>query len=379
MMVNEIELISSVLTAQPNRSGFFGLTELKTFTLGQIEAYLEEQRDAPVVLDFSHVLIWDVSALLWLTVALHHYKRNSGLTFLLKLPQSNDNMSQKDRDAYDRSADYLRRWRFDRGLSCIDADIKTLLVSEQQNYFDPAEPKHFYLSGKIVTETGLVRSLISRNLAEIKNLSDPDFTGSNAIFPNNITKCIREFQAERIGDILASQCGIEKRKADLFSDQLLTEALLNVQEHPNASIGLVAISPMGNTNELILSIADNGDSIPQTIYPKYVSDKNPDSGAASGYNRDGLSTDERAIVADYATKSGITRKTGEEAVNAGMGLTYIKEGSVNTFSGKLTIITDDVHMTYSGNPDDFPCKKEWRHSWRGNLLRIAIPIKNKTV
>lgn len=370
---------SFTVFAQPSVYGFFGLTELETFTKLNVEPYAKSKSQATLIMDFSAVQIWDISALLWIIVALDHYRRNAGLSFLLRLPEENDNMTPNNKDKFARSADYLRRWRFDRGLQNIDAEVGNVLVPDQRDYFNPPEPRRFFLERKLKTETGLLQSLISRRLTEIRGLSDLSSTGSAPISPDNISQCIRAFQSERIGDILNTQCAIEKRRADLFSDHLLTEALLNVQEHPNATIGLVAISMMGSSNELILSVVDNGASIPETIYPRYLSDKAMKEGKKEGavseaYDRDRIALPLRSEIANHATKKGVTRKTGPEAINAGMGLTYIKEDSINEFHGKLTIITDSLKMMYSNKADVEPEVQAWPHSWRGNLIRIAIPV-----
>ncbi len=356
-------------------SRFFGLAELESFAKSSIEPYAGDKAETTLILDFSAVRIWDISALLWLTVALEHYRRNKGLRFRLRLPESKSSMPGQTKDEIDRSADFLRRWRFDTALGVISEDIPSLLVPEQKDYFLPSEPRRYYPVTKVTDTSNLLQSLISRRLTEIRSLSDPSFVGSSPISEGNIAKRIREFQAERIGDILSVQCGIEPRIADLFADHLLTEALLNVQEHPQATIGLVAISIMGNSNELILSVADNGLPIPQTIYERFIRDVEDES-ASPQYSAMQLGAEKLAAITHHATKQGVTRKTGPqlETLNAGMGLTYIKEDCVGKFSGKLSIITAGVRLRYSGDPHKQPPYEEWNHSWAGNLLRIAIPI-----
>lgn len=360
------------LYAQPSRAGFFGLSQLQSFTHDVIEGHLDAKEG--VFLDFSAVKVWDVAALLWLVVALHHYRRNKGLAFLMQLPEGTHALPGDNREALDKSADYLRRWRFDRALQNIDIDVDRLLVPEQRGYFSPPEPRKYYRDQPVETQPGLLQSLISRRLAEIRSLADAGFGGSALISPQSISACVREFQAERIGDILAVQCGIEKRTADLFGDHLLTEALLNVQEHPNASVALVGISVMGNTNELILTVVDNGDSIPSTIYERYLKDHGSSSDKRPAYSRHTMPASDRATIADHATKRGVTRKKGAEAQKAGMGLTYIKEDAVDTFHGKLWIITDSIGLRYKKRASDPPERREWYHSWPGNLVRIAVPL-----
>jgi len=366
-------LENSFVVYAPTDRGFFGLTELEAFSTFSVEPYATAADPrATLVMDFSGVRIWDISALLWLVVGLDHYRRQLGLSFKLRLPASHQSMSPAHQVAAERSADYLRRWRFDRALLNIDADLSRLLVPEQRTYFDPPEPRQFYLPSKVIDETRLLQSLMSRRLTEIRNLADPSFTGSAPISPEKVSHCIREFQAARIGDILTAHCGTDRRTADLFADHILTEALLNVQEHPNATIGMLSISLMGATGELILCVADNGDSIPSTIYPRFKSDRSGEN-AHAGYARHQLDVIQIGEITDYATMPGVTSKTGPHAEKAGMGLTYIKADTLTVFKGRLAIVSDGARVSYGPEQTD-PIFSKSLHAWRGNLLRIAIPM-----
>jgi hypothetical protein len=153
---------------------------------------------------------------------------------------------------------------------------------------------------------------------------------------------------------------------------------MNVQEHPNATIGLVAISVLGASKELILAVADNGDSIPSTIFGRYLREhptcSAAESPAAARYEPSSLSREARADITDFATQPGVSRKDDRLADQTGMGLTYIKQDTIKTFCGKLRILTDSVSLRYSPDASDQPEQENWPHRWRGNLLRIAIPL-----
>ena len=362
------------LFAQPNRSGFFGLRELQSFAETVMEPYSRAQADTEFTLDFSLVKVWDVSAILWLIAALHHY-RQQGLRFLLRLPDSHTGMSKKDSDDFQKSADYLRRWQFDVGLQNLVADADRLLVPEQRGYFS-GEPKRYYPEIKVASDSGVLESLISQRLVGMRNLVDTFSLDVRGISDTLIAKCITRFQSARMGDILNVQCDIDKRNADLFSDHLLTEGLMNMKEHPDATVGLVAVSIMGNTNELVLALVDNGKSIPSTIYSVYAANEKVNGrDLPHHYKKDEqirksvpkLQTSPRCpeSVVRYLT-------TGKDV---GMGLTYIKEDTLNTFHGKFRIITDSVSLKYQGKSTDPYSFEEWPHSWNGNLLRIAIPLR----
>lgn len=363
------------LIATPSDSGFFGLTELQRFTQGTIEPYSDSRPDEPLVLDFSLVKIWDIAALLWLVVALQHYRQRQGMPFLLKLPEGDPKgiNTNGESTAFDRSADYLRRWRFDNALSNLSTDPSSLLVANQREFFANGEPRRFYLERAVTDEGGVLQSLISRRLVHIRNLSNTEYAGSPQVSIERITECIAAFQSARIGDILFAQCGVPKRDADLFADHLVTEALQNVREHPDATIGMIAISIMGRSRELILTVADNGKSIPHTIYRSYRD--NCDKGCPPDYRREETPLETRAAIANYATKPGVSRKTLADAGDrVGMGLTYIKEDTVGTFGGKLRILTDGALLTFDSEHLTVPLQEAWEHPWQGNLLRISIPL-----
>jgi hypothetical protein len=368
------QLPNSFIVYARSSSGIFGLNELQSLTSSELVPYARAAANLTLILDFSRIRLWDIAALLWLTVALAHFRRNDGLRFRLRLPEPHHGMAQIERTSAARSADFLRRWRFDTALSTIDSDVTSLLVPSQERFFEPPEPREFYKPGTTVDDSNLLQSLISRRLVQIRSLSDPAFTGSTQLSTQRISQTIKEFQAARIGDIFTAQCGIEKRVADRFSDHLLTEALLNTQEHPNATIGLVSISVLGRVNKLILSVVDNGDPISQTIYPRYISDQSGPTSLEPFYNPLSLNSEQLAAIVHHATQPGVTRKTDADSENAGMGLTYIKQDTVGSFSGKLTIISERIRLKYVGNADAAPEVTEWPHPWKGNLLRIALPM-----
>lgn len=367
--------------AQPSPTGFFGLSHLRAFGAGAVDPYAQAQVEQPLILDFSLVKVWDIAALLWLVIALQHY-RQAGVSFRLKLPEGDpEKHKTSDRDEYDKSADYLRRWAFRNALLNLSPDPETLLVPEQQAYFSPPEPRRFYKERSQADETGVLQSLISRRLVHIRNLAGPPRSGKSSISNDRITECIADFQSARMGDILHVQCGINKRDADLFAEHLLTEALLNVREHPNASIGLIALSTLGAVNQLVLAVADNGDSIPSTIFPAYCADHLEMVNRGSvRYNKDLLAPAQRAELIHYATQPGVTRKIPflDKSKQIGMGLTYIREDTVNTFKGRLRIVADNVIVTYEPDSSDPFTWREWGHSWKGNLLRITIPLSPST-
>ena len=131
---------------------------------------------------------------------------------------------------------------------------------------------------------------------------------------------------------------------------------------------MLSISILGAGKELILSVVDNGDSIPSTIFSRH-----PLSVQGSGYTKQVLTVEQIGQITDFATHPGITRKIGPLAEKAGMGLTYIKEDTVKIFGGSLSIVSDGAKVSYR-DKETSPSVAACSHPWRGNLLRIAIPL-----
>lgn len=374
------------LVAQPDRYGFFGLNQIHDFFIGTVDQYLRSEHANVFELDFSLVKIWDISVVLWLIIALNYYTQK-GLRFRLRLPESKPNMPRAEAEAYGKCADFLRRMKLFEGLRNLTSDPSKLLVPEQANYFD-LDLNQYYSAVRVSAEEGIMEELISRRLGEIKNLTDMKSLGPKYISGDRIVQCVKDFQSARIGDILDSQCGIPKRKADLFSDHLLTEALVNIKEHPNATIGMMAISILGRSGELILAIADNGDPIPQTIFPTYIDTNVPvqrRAGFPEIFQKEQLTPEQISDMTYFATRPGVSRKMSS-AENAtiegldrriteiGMGLHYIKEDTVITFSGTLIIVSAGVSLRFRGTTNEYK-PLEYQFPWPGNLLRISIPLK----
>ena len=411
------------LYAQPKKDGFFGLSELQRFTETLVEPYFNSETNRTFVLDFSLIKIWDVAAILWLIVALHHY-RKKGFLFKLRLPKPSSEMSNEEREVYAKSAEYLQRYRFDIGLRNLESDPDTLLVPEQAGYFSKNTYEYYRKAQQY--HQGAAWELLSDRLMHIRNLANIHALDSKGISDDLIGNCVAEFQEARISDILFKQCDIvsmrffenefndsltikelcdvitsvnenlslkapahtvewmnellqdtslydilstrinrkfssemielasktadyrnklfselnedrqlmirrlnrllleetfptvtpksrdsKRRTTDLFAGVILSEALLNMKEHPEATIGMMAISIMGNTNELILSVVDNGKPIPETIYPYFVSK------LLNTYFTDALSIEKKGEVIHFATEAVSFTKANKYKTNRG--------------------------------------------------------------
>lgn len=396
--------VAQTLQAPTKKPGFFGLSELHKFFKEDVEKEFESIRDRQLVLDFSNVIYWDISALLWLVIALHHFQQRSeaedkGVRFRLRLPQptSEDSdvskMSNRDRDLL-KSADYLRRWRFTEALRNLTDDPNELLVTSQKGYLDGET--RFYYPRMVTGPSGLIEQLVSVRLVEIRNLVDFSTPAASRQVKRELVEArLREFIDHAVVPILSNQCGIEMDVANMFVTHLLLEGLENVLQHPNATIGMFSVSRIG-LDKLVLAIADNGDSMCKTIYEHYRHTQGDKlSQLPSAYRGRNLDATIRRDLVVHATTEGVSRKwlSGEAdwqeiAFNAelerraeiGVGLTHIRDATVGTFRGNLVVTTEGASVrfnTISRNSQNECLFEDLGFQWPGNLLRIQIPTKER--
>ena len=352
-------------------AGFFVLSNLNLLCESQLDPLVGIEPSSELLLDFTGVKVWDISALLWLTLALQYYKKE-GLVFRIKLPDPRYCDEKDNIEDFQKSADFLRRWNFHVPLNHVD-ELENILIPQQIDYFSFG-PEVYYQEGSAVASLeGITEKLLSNRLVEIRDLTEKgNYLGRGKISNVKVEECIRDFDDAKIGNVLASVCGIDKKNAFCFSEHLITESLLNMQQHPNATTGLLSVSVLGKSKELILAVVDNGDSIPSTILSVYNEKNKTNYTLKSLYS---LPTDIRASILHFATQPFISRKPMNTEEDIGLGLTYIKEDTINKFGGKVRIISNSVQVVYKDNVDEKPISSEWKHPWKGNLLRLSIPLK----
>lgn len=396
-------MTSEKLTA-PSKYGFFGLNELYSYFKEKIGPHYTANDNIDVILDFSNVIYWDISALLWMVIAFDHFQKKSikeskKFQFKFLFPQPSNktdnikNMSKKDKDLL-RSADYLRRWKFFDVLNNLVDNPEICFVDEQKSYIN-CEPLQYFKKGKSGLG-GLFDELISINLVEIRNLVDFRIPQNERVIKKEKVKyCLDEFIDKAVGPILSNKCEIDKDIANMFVTHLLWESLANSLQHPNATIGMFSISKIGNEH-LVLAVADNGDPIPETIYEHYLLNCEGREGRMPlNYQRRKFSKELREKIITHATKEGVTRKrfmTKDELENLemrkdkrrglemGMGLTYIRDTATDDFNGNLIVATDGISVRYtttSKNIDTEPESRDFDFIWPGNLIRIQLPLKER--
>jgi hypothetical protein len=365
------------LYAPVTKDGWFNLDALNQFCESQLDQIVEREfckndKNITYLLEFQAVRMWDISALLWLSIALQYY-RKQGLRFKIHLPDVKGDLDEYQYKSAAKSADFLRRWNFDIALSHIDK-LDRVLVPEQVEYFENNKLLHYRESDQVYSIDGKFEKPLTNKLLSIRDLSTfADEPGQGIISGKKIEDCIVEFHDINVGNILFNQCGLSKEDTESFADHLVGESLLNMKQHPDATSGFLAISRLGSSDKLILVVVDNGESIQSTITDVY-NEKN-----GKNINKkvlpEGVDWEVRADMLHFATQPFVSSKPTTPGIEIGMGLTYIKEDTVDNFKGDFTIISESVIATYKEDSKRHPCISSWNHKWKGNLLRISIPIK----
>ena len=335
----------------------------------QLDPLVELQAETVYVVDLSAVRIWDISALLWFGIALRHY-RDAGLALRLRLPDPQWGRSKEEAGLFQRSADFLRRWRFDVALS-HSGDVADVLVSEQSDFFS-LEKQVFYKARTIVNARGVEEELLSRRLMEIRDMTEYDSASrTTEVSQEKINAYIRHLQDAQIGDILHRNCGIPAEDAKCFAEHLVSEGLLNMEQHPQADMGMIGLATLPMNNELIIGIADNGESIASTILESY--NQAHDTQHDGEWLSASAATDIAQVI-DYATQPHVSRKDPDPLdPEHGMGLTYIKRDATEKFAGRVRLVTQAVQVDYKQTPAAYS-SAGWPQSFTGNLLRISIPL-----
>lgn len=391
-----------ILTAKTDR-GFFGLNELHDFFVKRLDSAIMQHSVKSIILDLSSVSMWDVSALLWMSIAFEYYlkiskKKEYSINLRLQLPESKGMVGQQRVD-FQKSADFLRRWGFAKVLCNMADTADDLLIDEQKGYFE--QECEFYLPNE-VEQDGILQELMSLQLAEIRNLCNV-----NGVSIELVNKVKLEFTAARFGDVLHNQCGFSKDVGSQFSNQILNEGIRNVKEHPHASMGMVALGSLGRAKRLVLAVVDNGDPIPKTIYKQYlgtIKKKDPEQAKtlpATLPDAPQLSSTLAYKLIVHATEPGVTRKSnGDEDESdqillpfetddtaqehtPGYGLTYIRDDSTHPrtgFGGELIIASGGISVRFSRSLESEELsinEKNYGFPWPGNLIRVSIPIRRE--
>lgn len=367
----------------------FNLDSLKAFLPTLLEC---SENNEGYQISFQNVSFWDPAALLWFSLCIKKLLEVEGKLIQLRLPDpeaiakyssvpiSNINKVQK-------SADFLRRWQFDLVLRRL-GDLENLLIPEQRNYFSSSGEKT-YPSRTVYDTYGEAYEMVSTSLfpffdfatlqqvdngVECDSCNDDKSSEAKsssyrlAINRSTVNGRIEDLTRDAVAGVLEKSCGIPDGSAKLFVKKIVGEALDNMEKHPKASFGMMALNRSIKENKIYLTVVDNGESICKTILSTY----NQDNCHNYSYDEVLEQSDVAAEILNYSTFPEVSSK----AESSGMGLYWMKKYSVKDFEGTLQILTSGVLCNYSNNDYTSPPQHEsWRHNWEGNLLRVEIPMK----
>lgn len=339
----------------------FGLTE---FTLSELLGFqpvlnnLVKTNKQGFIINLEKVTWWDPAALLWFSLFLQHSIEN-GVLFKLKFPKQKN----KDDIAHWKSGDFLRRWEYREVLKRVTRkeDISELLVDDQQGYFE--EKQRFYLPQTLLDSNNVLQLLDSNRLLSFFDLTDPSERRHVSI--TRISSFLGDYRALPLARILKHSSSLND-KAEEFSARLVKETLENARDHPDADFAMIVINRSIKHRSITIAIADNGDSICATILDDF-NQKNQFDFQPKDLERPDIA--EATLL--YAMKAGSKSKNGD-----GMGLHYV-ETDVASFNGTLEILTSGIHTAFFCT--EKPKCKPWKHNWKGNLIRITLPINPKSI
>jgi len=347
---------------------------------------LSRAPDTPLHFNLADVIWSDIGSLLFLACTLSCLKRR-GVPVQLTLPEQQGRWDEPD--SVRKARDFLKRWRFDSALSEAVTDYREILPAHQEEYFSDDLPLKFYAPAILRTQ-GETQVLLSCRLVEITHMTGGP-VGGRRVSEEKIRSYVNAF---------LSQLSLEDRfreairKALRFSDQacmrfgsnILQEALLNTFEHPEASMSMIAMARQ--QKHLVIAVADNGMTIPDTIRTAFEQDQTPFEPTLSakedlellklGVESHSLEQAERAFrrdyeATDYATKPGKTSKPHIPRPKRGFGLTYVKNDTLD-FGGYCVFRAGAASVRYFRKRGQEMRSGRAVSSWPGNLVKIFLPL-----
>jgi hypothetical protein len=345
--------------------GYLGLNEVEA----NIRLYTNVLRDQELYINLSEVSMFDVGGILLLLVWLQLFRAN-GTQVKFRLPEIE---SQK------KARDFLKKWRFDRALSyTFNDDLTRLLEDDQINYFEA--PLEYYTDAQFFKEYGQLAVLKSHNLLEILPITEITSSGNSRVSKAMINQIADSLSLQSVIPILQSAIGASPSWSEKFGRLLVYQALLNTFEHPDATIAFVAIAkkpnPNGNGSRLVISVADNGLTISDTIHNSFIVDSNiPSTQKEFGDSEESqFKMNSNKVV--YATKKFTSSKPlNHPDPERGMGLYYLRT-MTSEVNGETIIRCKNTSIRFTVSNSGHVTRPEPRrvqHMLKGNIIRITIP------
>ncbi|MCX5819814.1 MAG: ATP-binding protein [Deltaproteobacteria bacterium] len=350
------------------KQGVFENMLKEAFMLRGIKS-LNECRQCHITIDWSSSYYYDLGVLLLSLIFFHQLKKQE-CQISIKLPspaQSNG----------------LRVWRFLKTWKFFEA--LNLCVDHPANVFSDAEISVLkdipvYQSAHEIDRNGNIQQFFTGRLLEITNfLLKSDKESENiSIKAQEVSTYINRWKNKVIALGIMNLCGWTSDDANSFVSQVIEEGLFNSLTHAAGTILLVAMN-VDNKN-LILTVADNGNGIPDTLRsalvhnPKlYALLEKSDSELIKYYTTPDMilnTTPEKVLdsgLIKFSTQKGVS----SDQTKSGLGLYYLKE-FVTSRMGELRIRSGSGLVDFS-KPEEKTEDELFRMN--GTMLRIIVPRK----
>jgi hypothetical protein len=311
-----------------------------------------------VTLDLSNVNLFQVEILPWLIIAFDYY-RNSypSHQIKLKLPDVNTDAGH-----------FLSIYHFDHILRHHLYLHKPDVIVDQSEWSRKLDESYV----DKIKQHPLLYFLFHNKLAQLRKLTGK---GSGSNLDLDICGRVRsefiEAGLSGMGKIISRGYKIQEEAARTIATCIINEAILLL--HQNQQSATLAFTVMGfQGNNLVFTTADNGTPLTELLYPWYAEKYNL---KARHYKQLTPLAKSNLIkfTVDEETPFSIDRHSKyEKCLDLATQLKYIRRDTTDSERlGSLTLLTEGVLVKFlpGGVVHRF-----MPQPWRGNLLRISIPL-----
>ena len=364
--------------------------------------------------DLSRTRFFQIDCLLFLICILSNLKRR-GANLAVILPEIDGqwdfdyrDMEQEnaEKQAVGKARSFLVRWRLKDALQEAIGSLDDVLPAHQKDYLETAS--HFYTPKK-VTENGYSVPVFSCLLIEITHMTR-GMDGKKRVSEDEIRTFIENLAIERrLLDAIRKAMGREHDEYFIgeFCHSILWESLINTEEHPNATLSMLAMARDMNKKEMIIAISDNGDPIASTIMKAFKASSKYQEIQASIKLQD----IDRSVIRTYAgsadidseanefkeygaallysTLKGTSRDMGKpvkkfyveetgkarakKVIGRGDGLHYVKTRTLE-FNGRCYFRAHNASVDFHEDNGRLCVLTRAVAPWPGNLIAIHLPI-----
>lgn len=338
----------------------------EAFTQRKIPS-LTECRSRHVIIDWSSSYYYDLGVLLVSLILLHQLKKQE-CEISIKLPSPTQSNGL-------RVWRFLKTWKFFEALNlCVDHPANVFSDADISQLKDvPA-----YQSAHEIDRDGNIQQLFTGRLLEITNfLLKSDKESENiATKAQEVSVYINRWKNNVIALGIRNLCGWTSDEADSFVSQVIGEGLFNSLIHAAGTILLVAVN-VDNKN-LILTVADNGNGIPDTLRSALAHNpklnaliQKSDSELIKYYTTPDmiLNTTPEIILDSGLIKLSTRKGVSSDQTKSGLGLYYLKE-FITSRKGELRIRSGSGLVDFTKSEEK---TEDELLRMKGTMLRIIVP------